>query len=368
MVAVRLIDLRNQEMEIFLASPRGFCAGVRRAVESLRTALDRVTTPLYVYNEIVHNRHVVAEFSDRVQFVRKVESVPIGATLLISAHGVAPKVHRQATARNLRVLDATCPLVTRLHELARRFAADGYHILLIGHQGHDEVIGVQGEAPGSIHVVLRPEDVNAVTVANPDRVAWLTQTTLSVQQVEQIVPILKERFPKIVGPFDGTTHERTGNLCYATQNRQEVIRQFAPQCDRVVVVGSPNSSNSCRLAETAEIAILEADGKANKRPLTASQLQSLAEARSHSKLVDDAGELDRNWFLDKDLRPINRVLLTAGASAPERLVQECIVWFTTQFDAQLTPATLLEETTRFPLPESLTSLDRSDLPKNELLL
>ncbi len=358
-------------MEILLASPRGFCAGVRRAVDSLKKAVVHFEAPIYVYNEIVHNRHVVASFAEQVIFVRNVEDVPYGATLMYSAHGVSPAVRGLAASRHLRTIDATCPIVMHLHQDARRFAGNGYHLLLIGHRGHDEIVGVQGEAPGAITVVSTPEEAEQVTVPDPNRVAWLTQTTLQMETVDRIVERLSRRFPEIVGPHSSFSPEkggsnalngdvsnicdRTGNICYATQNRQEVIRRFAPMVERVVVVGSANSSNSRRLAEIA------------------------SESGTLAYLVDDANALQKGWFqsvlptkifeedeyiLDRGEGEavkhrcerstfVSKVLLTAGASAPERLVEECIAWFQTHYAAQVRSAIYCEETTRFSLPKEL---------------
>lgn len=379
------------EMEIFLASPRGFCAGVRRAVESLRTALVRFETPIYVYNEIVHNRHVVASFADHVIFVRDVEDVPYGATLMYSAHGVSPAVRGQAACRNLRTIDATCPIVMRLHQDAKRFAANGYHLLLIGHRGHDEIVGVQGEAPGTITVISTPEEADQVVVPNPNRVAWLTQTTLQMETVHLIVERLLRRFPEIVGPNPSFSPEKkvpnasnlcdhAGNICYATQNRQEVIRRFAPQVERVVVVGSANSSNSRRLAEIASesgtLAYLVDDADALRMewfqtpsysppvpPVPSrSHADCLSPKLADARFVPDASTVME--ILNPERRPdansdvgregvVSKVLLTAGASAPERLVEECVAWFQTHYAAQVRPAIYCEETTRFSLPKEL---------------
>ena len=322
-------------MRILLVSPRGFCAGVRRAVDALHVAIDRFPPPIYVFNEIVHNRHVVAEFADRVRFVRDIDTVPAGATLMISAHGASPDVRQRAIRRGIQLLDATCPLVTRLHNDARRLAADGYHLLLIGHRGHDEVVGVVGEAPEAITVVQSSDEADAVVVPHPQRVAWITQTTLSVETVREMVERLRRRFPTMIGPQDGTAHAATGHLCYATQNRQEAIRRFTPQSERVVVVGSPNSSNSRRLAEIA------------------------ADTGVPSLRIDDASELDPAWFFTEPGGtgasgvPVGTILLTAGASAPKRLVQECVAWFVDHFGATVELAVHREETTRFPLPKEL---------------
>src|SRR5438874_11526883 len=233
-------------MKIILANPRGFCAGVNMAIESLERALELFGTPLYVYHEIVHNRPVVERFRHRgVVFVDGIEEIPEGATVLYSAHGVAPAIRAASAARRLRAIDATCPLVTKVHLEAVRFAREGYTILLIGHEGHDEVLGTMGEAPGAIRLVQTAADVDALDLPSGARVAYLTQTTLSVDDAEVIIAALKRRFPQVVGPS-------RDDICYATQNRQEAVNVLVPEADVVVVLGSQNSSNSMRLAEIAK--------------------------------------------------------------------------------------------------------------------
>ena len=233
-------------MKIILANPRGFCAGVNMAIESLDRALELFGAPLYVYHEIVHNRHVVERFRKRgVVFVDSIDEIPAGANVLYSAHGVAPAIRSAAAKRNLRAIDATCPLVTKVHLEAVRFAKDGYHIVLIGHEGHDEVLGTMGEAPESIRLVQDEAEVEALDLPANAKVAYLTQTTLSVDDAEVIIAALRKRFPHIVGPS-------RDDICYATQNRQEAVKDIVPDADIVIVLGSQNSSNSMRLAEIAE--------------------------------------------------------------------------------------------------------------------
>src|SRR6516164_5708511 len=278
-------------MRIILANPRGFCAGVNMAIDSLERALELYGTPLFVYHEIVHNRHVVDRFRKRgVIFVDGIEEIPVGSNVLYSAHGVAPLIRKAAEERQLRAIDATCPLVTKVHLEAVRFAREGYTILLIGHEGHDEVLGTMGEAPASIHLVQDAGDVERLDLPPDARVAYLTQTTLSVDDAEVIVAALRRRFPHIVGPS-------RDDICYATQNRQEAVKELVPEADIVLVLGSQNSSNSKRLAELAR--------SCGKR----------------AYLIDGAGEIRDGW-----LRPEDTVLITAGASAPEEVVQECIAY------------------------------------------
>jgi 4-hydroxy-3-methylbut-2-en-1-yl diphosphate reductase len=271
---------------VLLAKPRGYCAGVDRAVQAVEEALDRFGAPVYVRKQIVHNKHVVAALEDRgAIFVEETAEVPEGAIVVFSAHGIAPQVREEAKARNLRTIDATCPLVTKVHNEARRFAARGYEILLIGHAGHEEVVGTTGEAPASIRLVDGPEGSGRVQVRDPDKVAWLSQTTLSVDETQQTVAALRERFPNLLDP-------PSDDICYATQNRQAAIKQIAADSDLVLVVGSTNSSNSVRLVEVA--------------------LDAGADA---AYLVDDAAGIDRAW-----LDGVTTVGVTSGASVPEDLV------------------------------------------------
>ncbi|ASV76580.1 4-hydroxy-3-methylbut-2-enyl diphosphate reductase [Thermogutta terrifontis] len=305
-------------MRILLAFPRGFCAGVNMAIETVETALQWFGTPLYVFHEIVHNQHVVQTFSNRgVIFVNDIDEVPPGSVLVFSAHGVSPEVREKARQRQLRTIDATCPLVTKVHREVRRFADQGYTIFLIGHAGHDEVIGTLGEAPHAIRLIQSVAEAETVEVPDPDKVAYTTQTTLSILDAAQIVARLRERFPKLVGPAKD-------DICYATQNRQEAVLAIAPQCDVFLVVGSQNSSNSRRLAEIA------------------------ASTGIPAYLVDGPQEIDLAWFAGKET-----VGLTAGASAPEHLVQECIRLLQEKFGATVEEVFLREEHVHFPLPAEL---------------
>ncbi len=308
-------------MKVLLASPRGFCAGVNMAIESLDLALASLEPPIYVYHEIVHNKYVVDHFRARgVTFVDDLAEVPLGATLLFSAHGVSPEVRRIAKERNLRAIDATCPLVTKVHLEAIKYAQAGYTILLIGHEGHDEVIGTMGEAPEAILLVETPEDVGALQVADETRLAYLTQTTLSVDDANRIIARLKERFPAIASP-------PKEDICYATQNRQEAVSLLAAEADVAVVLGSQNSSNSQRLAELAR------------------------ERGIPAYLVDGPGDLDVGWF-----HGASTVLVTAGASAPEQVVDDCLDWLREHFNASIEPRSIREENVSFPLPRELRGM------------
>jgi 4-hydroxy-3-methylbut-2-enyl diphosphate reductase len=308
-------------MKVLLASPRGFCAGVNMAIESLELALSAFGPPIYVYHEIVHNQYVVSHFRGRgVTFVDELAEVPAGATLLFSAHGVSPEVRRIARERKLRAIDATCPLVTKVHLEAIKYAESGYTILLIGHEGHDEVIGTLGEAPEAILLVEKPEDVPSLKVADQDKVAYLTQTTLSVDDANRIITRLKERFPRIAAP-------PKDDICYATQNRQEAVSLLSQGADLVLVVGSQNSSNSQRLAELAR-----------ERGIAA-------------HLIDGTSDIDPAWFVG-----VETVLVTAGASAPEVVVEECLDWLRDKFAATVEPRSIREESVSFPLPRELRSV------------
>jgi 4-hydroxy-3-methylbut-2-enyl diphosphate reductase len=305
-------------VKIILANPRGFCAGVNMAIESLERALDLFGTPVYVYHEIVHNRSVVARFRKRgVVFVDALEEVPEGATVLYSAHGVAPAVRATAERRRLRAIDATCPLVTKVHLEAIRFAREGYTILLIGHEGHDEVIGTMGEVPHSIHLVQDVAEVDRLPFPPTARLAYLTQTTLSVDDAEVIIAALRRRYPRIVGPS-------RDDICYATQNRQEAVKNLVPEADVVLVLGSQNSSNSMRLAEIAR--------SCGKR----------------SFLIDSRHEIAEGWLDDA-----RTVLITAGASAPEEVVEECVDYLRQRYGATVETRTVREEHVSFPLPREL---------------
>jgi len=256
--------------KLLLAAPRGYCAGVDRAVHTVERALELYGPPVYVRKEIVHNKHVVEQLRERgAIFVEQETEVPEGQTVIFSAHGVAPSVHANAADRGLKTIDATCPLVTKVHVEAKKFAADGYTIVLIGHEGHEEVEGTMGEVPGSIVLIETEEDVDALEVDDPDRVAYLTQTTLSVDETDRIIRRLRERFPNVVGP-------RTDDICYATTNRQMAVRQMARECDLVLVIGSRNSSNSNRLVEVARDHGAEAHLIDNEGPCVLGWLASRA--------------------------------------------------------------------------------------------
>jgi len=311
-------------MKILLANPRGFCAGVNMAIESLDRALALFGTPLYVYHEIVHNRPVVERFRKRgVTFVDTIDEIPNGATVLYSAHGVAPMIREAAAARNLRAIDATCPLVTKVHVEAIKFAREGYHIFLIGHEGHDEVIGTMGEAPASITLVQTVDDVPKLADLPKDaKAAYLTQTTLSVDEAQEIIQALRARFPQIAAP-------KKEDICYATQNRQEAVKELVGEVDLVLVVGSQNSSNSNRLAEL---------GKSRGKK---------------AFLIDGVSEIKEEWFAG-----VETVLITAGASAPEDVVQDCLSMIQKRFGATIENRVVREENVSFPLPRELTVLSK----------
>jgi 4-hydroxy-3-methylbut-2-enyl diphosphate reductase len=305
-------------VRIILANPRGFCAGVNMAIESLDRALDLFGTPIYVYHEIVHNRPVVEEFRQRgVVFVDQVSQVPHGSTLLYSAHGVAPEVRSIAAERGIRAIDATCPLVTKVHLEAVRFAREGYTIVLIGHEGHDEVLGTMGEAPNHIILVQDENEVEKLDLRPDTKLAYLTQTTLSVDDAEVIIRALKRRFPQIVGPA-------REDICYATQNRQEAVKELMPRADIVLVLGSQNSSNSMRLAEIA---------RASGRP---------------AFLIDSVREISDSWF-----DAVETVAITAGASAPEEVVEECVRYLQDRYGATVEHQAARAEHVSFPLPREL---------------
>jgi 4-hydroxy-3-methylbut-2-enyl diphosphate reductase len=305
-------------MRIILASPRGFCAGVNMAIETLERAIELFGTPLYVYHEIVHNQYVVQQFRSRgAVFVDDLAEVPEGSVLLFSAHGVSPQVRLLAAQRRLRTIDATCPLVTKVHLEAVRYAKLGYTIVLIGHEGHDEVIGTMGEAPQHMVLVQTPEDVDALQVPDPQRVAYLTQTTLSVDDANRIIARLRQRFPAIANP-------PKEDICYATQNRQEAVKLLCGVADVVLVLGSQNSSNSQRLAEIA---------RENGKP---------------AYLIDCAADIDPAWF-----RGDETVLITAGASAPELVVQDCVAYLCNRYGATVESRSMRDEDVHFPLPREL---------------
>ncbi len=304
---------------VLLAEPRGYCAGVDRAVETVEKALEKHGAPVYVRKEIVHNRHVVETLQEKgVIFVDETDEVPEGALLVFSAHGVSPAVHAGAAERHLRTIDATCPLVTKVHQEAKRFARDDYDILLIGHEGHEEVEGTAGEAPEHVQLVDGPEAVESVTVRDEDKVIWLSQTTLSVDETMETVRRLREKFPKLQDP-------PSDDICYATQNRQVAVKAMAPQCDVVIVVGSNNSSNSKRLVEVA--------------------LQAGAGA---SYLIDFAREIDPAW-----LTGAGTVGVTSGASVPEVLVRGVVEYLARAGFTDVETVTTANETLVFALPREL---------------
>jgi 4-hydroxy-3-methylbut-2-enyl diphosphate reductase len=303
---------------VVLASPRGYCAGVDRAVQTVELALERYGAPVYVRKEIVHNKHVVEQLRRRgAIFVEEETEVPEGSVTVFSAHGVAPSVRANAEARSLRTIDATCPLVTKVHVEARRFVADGYTVILIGHDGHEEVEGTMGEAPGQIVLVQSEEDVETLEVPDPQRVAYTTQTTLAVEETRTIIERLRERFPAIVGP-------RTDDICYATTNRQAAVRQLAEQCELVLVVGSRNSSNSQRLVEVVR------------------------DSGARSYLIDNAGEVEEEW-----LEGVRTLGISSGASAPEELVAELVEQFAQRGVTDVSELEFTREDVRFMLPKTI---------------
>ncbi|MCU1617269.1 MAG: hydroxymethylbutenyl pyrophosphate reductase [Frankiales bacterium] len=311
--------MADQRGRVLLADPRGYCAGVDRAVEAVERALELHGAPVYVRKQIVHNKHVVATLERRgAVFVEETDEVPEGAVVVFSAHGVSPAVHEQARSRNLRTIDATCPLVTKVHSEAKRFAREDYDILLIGHRGHEEVEGTSGEAPANIQLVDGADDIAHVQVRDPEKVVWLSQTTLSVDETLATVDRLKERFPSLSAP-------PSDDICYATQNRQQAVKQMAAECDLVIVVGSTNSSNSVRLVEVA----LEAGARA-------------------SHLVDFAAEIDPRW-----LEAVGTVGVTSGASVPEVLVTDVLDWLAERGFADVETVKAAEERLVFALPHEL---------------
>ena len=308
-------------MKILLVSPRGFCAGVNMAIESLDLAIEAFGTPIYVYHEIVHNKYVVDSFRGKgAIFVEQLEDVPEGSHLLFSAHGVSPEIREVARQRKLIAIDATCPLVTKVHLEAIRFAKNGYTIILIGHEGHDEVIGTMGEAPEAILLVESVEDVDRLQVNDDARLAYLTQTTLSVDDANQIIGRLRIRFPQISGP-------PKEDICYATQNRQEAVRLLTSEADLVLVLGSQNSSNSQRLKELSQ------------------------ENGVPAHLIDGIADADLKWF-----EGVDSVLITAGASAPESVVSACVDFLVDRFDATVEIRSIRDEEVHFPLPRELRVL------------
>ena len=308
-------------MRIILAAPRGFCAGVNMAIECLDQAIEMFGPKIYVYHEIVHNKYVVERFTKQgVKFVNAIEDVPPGSILLYSAHGISPEIRRQSRERNLQTIDATCPLVTKVHLEAIRFANDGYHIVLIGHEGHDEVIGTMGEAPQSITLVETPEEVDRLALSADVKIAYLTQTTLSVSEANAVIERLRQRYPEIASP-------PKEDICYATTNRQEAVATLAKTADVIIVLGSQNSSNSQRLREIG---------------------QSIS---GRAYLIDGVHELPLDEFSGSET-----VLITAGASAPEVVVEECVDTLIGRFGAEVEHVTVREEHVHFPLPKELRVL------------
>jgi 4-hydroxy-3-methylbut-2-enyl diphosphate reductase len=307
-----------------LASPRGYCAGVDRAVDTVSKALDHFGAPVYVRKEIVHNSHVVRELADRgAVFVDSELDVPEGAVVVLSAHGVAPEVYRNSDQRRLHVLDATCPLVTKVHAEARRYASQGYTVVLVGHDGHEEVVGTMGEAPEAIQLIGSVEEIDDLVVPDPQRIAYITQTTLSVDETLVVIDALRERFPNIVGP-------KKDDICYATQNRQNAVKELAAEVDLVLVIGSRNSSNSNRLVDvTREMGV-------------------------PAHLIDDERGIDPGW-----LEGIDRVGITSGASAPESLVMRVVEHFRAMGVENVESHELVDEDVHFQLPVQLRRVVRS---------
>src|SRR3989454_7604741 len=303
---------------LLLAAPRGYCAGVDRAVQTVERALELYGPPVYVRKEIVHNKHVVEQLRERgAVFVDQETEVPEGETVVFSAHGVAPSVHANAERRTLRTIDATCPLVTKVHVEAKKFAAQGYTIVLIGHAGHEEVEGTMGEAPESIVLIETEEDVDRLEVEDPERVAYISQTTLSVDETDAIIARLRERFPSIVGP-------RTDDICYATTNRQAAVREMAGECDLVLVIGSRNSSNSNRLVEVAR------------------------DHGAEAHLIDNELQVSEEWLEGKRV-----VGITSGAIAPEELVKRLVTRFRDRGTADVEEFDVIQEDVRFMLPKDI---------------
>ncbi|HEY1685193.1 MAG TPA: 4-hydroxy-3-methylbut-2-enyl diphosphate reductase [Tepidisphaeraceae bacterium] len=308
-------------MKILLANPRGFCAGVNMAIECVEEVLKARGAPVYVYHEIVHNRHVVQGLQKKgVTFVDHIADVPPGSMLVYSAHGISPEIRRQAKARNLVEIDATCPLVTKVHMEVLRYAKRGYTIIFIGHRAHDEAVGTVGEAPDRIRVVESEQDVEQLDIPQDEKIAYVTQTTLSLYDAERIMKVLKKKFPNIINP-------PKEDICYATTNRQNAVMEISPEVDVVLVVGSQNSSNSRRLVETAQT------------------------AGRRAYLIDDASEVDFTWF-----NPNDTVLVTAGASAPDHLVHELIEQLIGRFGGDVETRTLIQEDIAFQLPKSVRRL------------
>jgi len=313
-------------MKIILANPRGFCAGVNMAINVVDEALKKIGPPIYVYHEIVHNRHVVDDFKSRgVTFIESVEEVPQGGVVIFSAHGVSPAVRDAAKARQLREVDATCPLVTKVHNEVLRFARDGYKIIFVGHRNHDEAVGTVGEAPDAITVVESVEEVQALQLPVTEKISYVTQTTLSLHDAKRVIDALKLKYPAIRPP-------PKEDICYATTNRQNAVSQFAGEVELVLVVGSQNSSNSKRLVETAEAQGIRAF------------------------LIDDQSELNEQWFISAKGGVVGSVLVTAGASAPEHLVADLVDRLQREHGGRIETRTLVEEDVTFAPPKSLRAL------------
>jgi 4-hydroxy-3-methylbut-2-enyl diphosphate reductase len=303
---------------LLLAAPRGYCAGVDRAVQTVERALDLYGAPIYVRKEIVHNKHVVEQLRERgAIFVEEEDEVPEGETVVFSAHGVSPAVHSNSAERGLVTIDATCPLVTKVHVEAKKFAEQGYTIVLVGHYGHEEVEGTMGEAPGNMMLVESEADVDRLVVEDPERISYLTQTTLSVDETSRIIARLRERFPAITGP-------RTDDICYATTNRQAAVRQLARECDLVLVIGSSNSSNSQRLVEVAR------------------------DYGADSYLIDNERQVREDW-----LDGARTVGITSGASAPEELVRRLVEFFRARGTEDVAELEVIQEDVRFMLPKEI---------------
>ena len=312
----RLIS--DDEKAVLLAEPRGYCAGVDRAVITVEEALDLYGAPVYVRKEIVHNKHVVDDLRNRgAVFVNELDEVPSGATVVFSAHGVSPAVHADAAARELKTIDATCPLVTKVHVSARRFAAQGYTIIMIGHEGHEEVEGTTGEAPDSIVLIETADEVESLEVPDPSKVAFITQTTLSVDETAEVIAALRAKFPGIVS-------SKSDDICYATTNRQIAVKQLARECELVLVIGSTNSSNSNRLVEVAR------------------------EHGAGSHLIDNHTQVDEAW-----LEGVETVGITSGASAPEELVENLVQFFRDRGTDDVSELRTVDESVRFMLPKKI---------------
>lgn len=310
--------MSKQSLRVLLAQPRGFCAGVERAIDIVEKALDRFSAPVYVRHEIVHNRHVVEDLKEKgAVFVGDVDEIPLGATTIYSAHGVSNAVEQAGKARDLKVIDAACPLVTKVHREGQRYSEKGYEIILIGHEGHPEVEGTIGRVEGQVHLVSTVDDALQLAPINPKKLAFVTQTTLSVDDTRDIIDALRNRFPDIIGPD-------TKDICYATQNRQTAVRALADKVDLLLVVGAKNSSNSNRLREIG------------------------AGLNVESHLIDSARQVDPAWF-----RKVETVGITAGASAPEILVQNLVSWLGERFDVTVETLDGIEENIHFRLPSAL---------------